>query len=353
MRDLTEYRKNVLDQETSILLDRTYHKFASEWFERIPGLLVHLLGERLMVLPGISQQLDHLFQEPLEGVEAEVLELLNEVILFDHEIAPGLTIFKQYFAREIKRLRSIVAESATQWGESYVSVYEISQIDEKEEGGVMTDLFTGRKYLTDFRVLNTHLQVEEGDLLVCRLLKKGERNDVTGYLLLSRTMREELVQRIFDLKASDEVTVALEWPEFLKRYGYELIVTSFEVMNEALHSYFDELYNVEEKLDWSHKKYHEVAQLVRVSLTEEEYEAEDIYMAILIWHEFCVERHPKVTKVETIAASIEYIVSQITGGNLTQKEVAAKYGVSPASVSLRANEIASEFTKWQTHNQSL
>lgn len=353
MQDLNEYRKSVMDQETNALLDRTYHKFASEWFERIPGLLIHLLGERLVKLPGISQQLDHLFQEPLDGVEAEVLELMNEYILFDYEIEPGVTIFKQYFTKEMKKLRPLVAESVSLWGESYVSVYEISGIEMLEEAGVMTDIFTGVAYPVDFRLLNTHLEVEVGDLIVCRLLIKGERYDVTGYLLLAEAMREELIRRVSAMKAQKVAEGLTEWASFLKRYGYEMIVTAFEIMEEALNSFFDELYNVEEKLTWGHEKYQEVARMVRACLTEEEYQAEDIYTAIMIWHEFCIEKHPKVTKVETIVASIEYIISHATGGHVTQKEVAAKYGVSPTTVSVRVNEIAAEFVRWQEmHNQS-
>lgn len=351
-QDLSEYRKDIMENETSMLLERIFHKFANEWYDQVPGLLIHLLGERLAKLPGISQQLDSLFQEPLEGTEAEALELLNEYILFDYEVEPGITIFSRYAAKEIKKMRPMVAEAVGQWSDSYISFYEMIQADPAEETAVWQDVFTGTEYRVDCSLINEGLPLEVGDLMVCRLLNKGESYDAVGMLLLAEGMREDVVGRLNDLRAA-RMDLLDPWPLFLKRSGYELIVTAFEVVNEAISGYLDELYNIEDRLDWSQEKYREVAQIVRARFTESEYEAEDIYTAIMIWHEYCLEKQPKVTKAEGMAASLEYIINRVTGGNLTQKEVASKYGVSPTTISARANDLLQELARWQMMNEQL
>ncbi|MBD3917468.1 SEC-C domain-containing protein [Paenibacillus sp. PR3] len=68
-----------------------------------------------------------------------------------------------------------------------------------------------------------------------------------------------------------------------------------------------------------------------------------IVRAVWVWHCYADETAPAYTKPEVYCAAIEYLMSEAHGLSATQKGLAAKYGVSPTTLSKRYRELAAFF----------
>lgn len=340
-QSLLDYRASVILQESEQLLDRVYLKFATEWFEKIPAILLELYGGGLEKLPSKVLNLDSLVQPEDEDSDAEFMELLCEFILFDYALLDGSTIFQRYLEREFKKLRPMVKDVVKEWAMSHVSIYEIESIRCEGDRGLFRDIFSGEVYEADLQLLNYFLAITEGDLLVCRLLPINGYYNISGYFLLFGGLKDQLVERVRQLKEYRMASAgkAVTWSEFLKRYGYEVAMLAYDLSNTTLHNSYDSFCNVEDKLVWPEQRQLEVARLIRSHFSPEVFSPEDVFIAITIWNEFCVKKNPRVTKVETQLAAMEYLTNQSSGYGITQREIADKYGVSPTSVSARSREI--------------
>lgn len=68
-----------------------------------------------------------------------------------------------------------------------------------------------------------------------------------------------------------------------------------------------------------------------------------VVRAVWVWHCYADETAPAYAKPEAYCAAIEYLMSEAHGLSTTQKGLAAKYGVSPATLSKRYRELAAFF----------
>lgn len=68
-----------------------------------------------------------------------------------------------------------------------------------------------------------------------------------------------------------------------------------------------------------------------------------IVRAVWVWHCYADETAPAYAKPEAYCAAIEYLMSEAHGLTITQKGLAAKYGVSPTTLSKRYRELAAFF----------
>lgn len=68
-----------------------------------------------------------------------------------------------------------------------------------------------------------------------------------------------------------------------------------------------------------------------------------IIRAVWVWHCYADETAPAYAKPEAYCAAIEYLMSEAHGLSTTQKGLAAKYGVSPTTLSKRYRELAAFF----------
>lgn len=68
-----------------------------------------------------------------------------------------------------------------------------------------------------------------------------------------------------------------------------------------------------------------------------------IIRAVWVWHCYADETTPAYAKPEAYCAAIEYLMSEAHGLSTTQKGLAAKYGVSPTTLSKRYRELAAFF----------
>ncbi|HET7628678.1 MAG TPA: SEC-C metal-binding domain-containing protein, partial [Bacillales bacterium] len=65
--------------------------------------------------------------------------------------------------------------------------------------------------------------------------------------------------------------------------------------------------------------------------------------ALEIWHNYCEHYPANIGKIEAPAAGLEYLMHQLEGNPVTQKEIAKKYGVSVTTVSQRYQALADEY----------
>lgn len=92
-------------------------------------------------------------------------------------------------------------------------------------------------------------------------------------------------------------------------------------------------------LQWDNPLYDNIAHSI-FNHMQGDYDGDDIAAAILMWHAYCSIEKPIVRKTEVFIASIEYCIALINDDfEVTQAELAEKYGVSVTSISKRAGEI--------------
>jgi len=92
------------------------------------------------------------------------------------------------------------------------------------------------------------------------------------------------------------------------------------------------------QFEWPHGL-HRMIALHFVKETQELYEADEIQATIELWNRFAIETVPVVKKLGVYPAALEYVLCQIFEYETTQSVIAAKYSVSVATLSQRANRI--------------
>jgi tetratricopeptide (TPR) repeat protein len=128
-----------------------------------------------------------------------------------------------------------------------------------------------------------------------------------------------------------------------KNAGHNERVQQLELFGDELESTSatseQDLMPLINELDWPNPLCERMAgQLVR-RLSADHDEAFS-RTALIIWYLYATERGPNVRKPGAVEAAIEYVVaSALPGYNITQKELAEKYGITQVTISKRAQEI--------------
>lgn len=89
-------------------------------------------------------------------------------------------------------------------------------------------------------------------------------------------------------------------------------------------------------------RYGAVEGLLRERMPEDGFHSEQIDSAIRLWRDYMSRKELRFSSPGSWAAAIEYTISRLHGdARVTQKSVAAKYGVSASAVSNKSKEIRS------------
>lgn len=89
---------------------------------------------------------------------------------------------------------------------------------------------------------------------------------------------------------------------------------------------------------WHHPSYAREAQVLLAGL-QESYLPLDREKALVWWHSYSGKNKPRLRKEGTWAGALEYTLGQNINRQLTFKEMAAKYGVSPPTISKNARQL--------------
>ncbi|GGD94249.1 tetratricopeptide repeat protein [Paenibacillus nasutitermitis] len=95
---------------------------------------------------------------------------------------------------------------------------------------------------------------------------------------------------------------------------------------------------IDEDMVWHNALYPQLAHHLTNGM-EPFFEEQRIIEAVSLWNEFSNERQPIFRKYGTYCAALEYLVCEAHGYEVTQTEIANKYGVSPATISKRFQEL--------------
>lgn len=85
----------------------------------------------------------------------------------------------------------------------------------------------------------------------------------------------------------------------------------------------------------------QVARLLAARMREAGWTHELVARAQALWVDFCDGRELRLKKPEVYAAAIEYAIAKVDEKNVTQAELARRYGVAAGSISSRYGEIRS------------
>lgn len=75
-------------------------------------------------------------------------------------------------------------------------------------------------------------------------------------------------------------------------------------------------------------------------MMQDGYSAEQIYVAAKMWHDFALSERPRIGRVSSWAAGVEYAAAAEQKEPVTQASIAAKYGVSVSTVGEKSRAIA-------------
>ncbi|MWC29560.1 SEC-C metal-binding domain-containing protein [Paenibacillus sp. MMS18-CY102] len=99
------------------------------------------------------------------------------------------------------------------------------------------------------------------------------------------------------------------------------------------------------ELSWKRPEEREAAELL-VARMDGDYEPSIIVRAVWVWHCYADESSISAAiKPESYCAAVEYLMSEAHDLPATQKAIAAKYGVSPTTLSKRNKELTEFFSE--------
>lgn len=172
-------------------------------------------------------------------------------------------------------------------------------------------------------------------------LQKARKANALGLQQYERWEIEEAIQSF-----EEAIQLGPEEPEFhlnlaraLARYG------DFDAARRALGSYirFEPNKNLSERFEQLFAEgMDEVETLLTQRTTRRGMPLEVIGAAVQMWMEYriCIGRRPLIIrKPETWASALDYTIRKINFCELTQREIAEMYGVSPATVRAYHNDL--------------
>lgn len=95
---------------------------------------------------------------------------------------------------------------------------------------------------------------------------------------------------------------------------------------------------IDDMLDWNNVVHQQIAHYF-YSQAAGHYDSEHIKDMLHIWHLFAKHTDPLAKKLGSLSSALEYVLCITYGYEITQKQLAAKYNVSVATLSQRANDI--------------
>jgi len=107
---------------------------------------------------------------------------------------------------------------------------------------------------------------------------------------------------------------------------------------------------VEHQLEWRNVLHQLVARHF-VNKTIGQYEEEEIVRMASLWNEFSNATDPLTKKAGVYPAALEYVLCQAFGYEVTQNELAAKYGVSAGVISQRAGQLMAFAEQWSDEQE--
>lgn len=218
-----------------------------------------------------------------------------------------LTIF-DIFLKNIKQksIRKRTRKILEEWRQALPSVYIITSLE--ENGMELQDIQSKENYWVPIF---------------------EDENIPTGGVLIGTLLPFIGYHRFFfsSIEADEDVIPNIE--KLLAQYQ-EGFQTSFpDFLNDLL------MLDTKSGIEWEHPAQEEVAELLIQKNLEKETDPELTGLGIMVWHQFCLTYHPKIQKINTYAAALDYFMQMYIADNdeATQKKIAEEYSTTTASIS--------------------
>ncbi|MBH0230829.1 SEC-C metal-binding domain-containing protein [Halobacillus yeomjeoni] len=240
--------------------------------------------------------------------------------------------------------RPATLESLQQWRQPVVSMFELKE--EGSENITVEDLFDGEVYeVTRDSIPVDH--IPDSPYYLGILMKWGD-------------VYQSMPLAVPDVKASyDQFMEAFE-QEYkeaetsLSKHEY-FVQTFLEQMKTWLYrEHFNEFEQVEEVWEGRPKEVEVLNQLK--DNVDAEVQQENAFTSLKnLWITYCEENRPTIRKAGVFAAALDYLMMATPyfelNKDVTKKEIAEKYGVSPNSITKRTKEFDEYIEELTARNQ--
>lgn len=277
-----------------------------------------------VIFDEIDSYLPDADDEALEGYAALLLPwvALNEPIIGEQ------TIFHIFAKQKIKKIRnSKMKEALLSWEYASSAIFEVLEIDNDKNGNlIVQNLFTNDIYGV---FIETDADYNVGDYIIGTLA-----NFIHSYqfLFLTSHVPKENIDLVTDL---------------LEDYDLD-----HEPMNELFPEWLSEIiYPSHNELEWIDEKHEIVAEEFAMHMEIKDVDEKAIALGILFWNIYCSKYNPKIVKVNTYVASLEYFISLslLEDFSVTQSEIAKKYNVSTTTISSHWNKFVQELEQYSLY----
>lgn len=249
--------------------------------------------------------------------------LLISWILINEPIIGQETVVDLFIKRNREKVKnSTIKEKLALWSHAPTSIFEVKNIDHANQSLLHAeDLLTG-----NLHTIHHPEPVELGECIIGTLLPFV---DAQQFMFLSLIISQEdkvMLNRVLEM--------------------YDL---TKEPMTQLFPEWFSELVEPDQaEVDWADPIYIEVADLFIEHLERKEADLEYIQFGLLFWNVYSRKYEPKIRKIATFSAALDYFVATVLSENLevTQVEIAKEYGVSPNSVSNHYKQFMNELDEF-------
>ncbi|WP_071394199.1 tetratricopeptide repeat protein [Bacillus tuaregi] len=276
-----------------------------------------------------SEEIEEVLEEQFETIDIpnEAFELFHFYTLtwFITSIeVDGKTIMSHYIDQQKAKLtRQRVKDILQSWRKAKPTISLITEQDQDDQQLLtLKDIFTDEVYRV--KVLDEEHPVETGGIVLSTILPAGEHSIFfTTFIDLPASLTNMVVNRVMNMmegrdRSQPDSFVAQSFPEILHLFLFGIEPTI-------------------EDFNWISPKHKEVA------LEFEDYVEEDVLLnlGVHLWHQYCLQRNPKIMKTSVYTAALLYLIDQFNpfGGYTTQKELADDFAISVSSLSTRYKDM--------------
>ncbi|MBU9713632.1 YecA family protein [Evansella tamaricis] len=284
-------------------------------------------------LQAIYQRYSSTYEKLKTGDSKAFSKLLFHWLLFNKPLTEDdKSILEKFVEEHSDNYSETVSTTLNKWLELTPQILSVLKV---EKGGVvLIDWLTESIHYPEHTELTS--QLTEDDLLVGYLYPTPTGVALgSDAVLIPDSLRHHVVVEVdrlfeeFHEGVKDPYFFVEHFHAFLSILAHVSIVdlpsVGFEKIPEQAFAVIDELYN---------------------NIELEDYSYDLILLAMEKWYHFASEQAPRIQKVGTYAAAIEYWIAnhQHQWTKQTFKQLSEKYGVSPSTISARFKELNSVFS---------
>lgn len=219
----------------------------------------------------------------------------------------GQTIFDVFYSNNYSKIANQTKLTLAKWSNATPSIYEVISIDRQTKRFVTVKaISTNESFHIPFHEENDFL---EGSFIIGTLVPFANYHTFLFTMIkLYRHDKTILVQLLKQYSKKNGGLIK-HFPDFLA-----------DTFTQGVDAY-----------EWSSPSHEMVAQRFAENMVDKDMDEEVILKGIALWNQYCEKENPSFKKVESYAASLEYLVQ--SNSTVTQSQLAKEYGVSPVTVS--------------------